>query len=95
MKNFETDRWPAGNPETGYMNVDGGPTKTEILKARRNPKTAHYWQLAFGKRDTEELYDIKKDPAEKNNVAEKNPKIVTKMSQQLEKIVDGRYGLPL
>ena len=62
LKNFETGRWPAGNPETGYMNVDGGPTKTEILKARRNPKTAHYWQLAFGKRDTEELYDIKKDP---------------------------------
>lgn len=62
LKNFETDRWPAGNPETGYMNVDGGPTKTEILKARRNPKTAHYWQWSFGKRDAEELYDIKKDP---------------------------------
>lgn len=27
LKNFETDRWPAGNPETGYMNVDGGPDK--------------------------------------------------------------------
>lgn len=25
--NFETSRWPAGNPETGYMNVDGSPTK--------------------------------------------------------------------
>lgn len=42
------------------MNVDGGPTKTEILKARRNPKTAHYWQLSFGKRGTEEFYNIKK-----------------------------------
>lgn len=62
LKNFETSRWPAGNPETGYMNVDGGPTKTEILKARRNPKTAHYWQLSFGKRGTEEFYNIKKDP---------------------------------
>lgn len=62
LKNFETDRWPAGNPETGYMNVDGGPTKTEILKARRNPKTAYYWQLSFGKRAAEELYNIKKDP---------------------------------
>ena len=62
LKNFETDRWPAGNPETGYMNVDGGPTKTEILKARRNPETAHYWQLSFGKRSAEELYNIKKDP---------------------------------
>lgn len=62
LKNFETDRWPAGNPETGYMNVDGSPTKTEILKARRNTKTAHYWQLSFGKRQAEELYNIKKDP---------------------------------
>lgn len=62
LKNFETERWPAGNPETGYMNVDGGPTKTEILKARRNSKTAHYWQLSFGKRAAEELYNIKKDP---------------------------------
>lgn len=31
LRNFETDRWPAGNPETGYMNVDGSPTKTEVL----------------------------------------------------------------
>ena len=21
LHNFETDRWPAGNPETGYLNV--------------------------------------------------------------------------
>lgn len=62
LKNFETERWPAGNPETGYMNVDGGATKTEILKARRHPETAHYWQLSFGKRGAEELYNIKKDP---------------------------------
>ena len=44
--NFETSRWPAGNPETGYMNVDGSPTKTEVLKARRNPETESYWQLS-------------------------------------------------
>lgn len=62
LKNFEPERWPAGNPETGYMNVDGGPTKTEILKARSNPETAHYWQLSFGKRGAEELYNIKNDP---------------------------------
>lgn len=62
LKNFEVERWPAGNPETGYMNVDGGPTKTEILKARKNPKTARYWQLSFGKRHAEEMYNIKKDP---------------------------------
>lgn len=62
LKNFETSRWPAGNPETGYMNVDGSPTKTEVLKTRRNPKTAYMWELSFGKRGAEELYNIKKDP---------------------------------
>ena len=62
LRNYETDRWPAGNPETGYMNVDASPTKTEVLKARRNTKTAHYWELSFGKRNAEELYNIKKDP---------------------------------
>ena len=59
--NFETSRWPAGNPETGYMNVDGSPTKTEVLKARRNPETESYWQLSFGKRQKEELYKISED----------------------------------
>ena len=61
LHNFEPDRWPAGNPETGYLNCDGGPTKTILLEQRRsgNPK---YWQLNFGKRPANELYDLKADP---------------------------------
>lgn len=70
LKNFETDRWPAGNPETGYMNVDGSPTKTEVLKARLNPATAYLWKLSFGKRPSEELYNIKQDPDCMVNLAE-------------------------
>jgi hypothetical protein len=31
QKNYEPARWPTGNPETGYMDTDGSPTKTEIL----------------------------------------------------------------
>ena len=27
VRNYEPDRWPAGNPETGYRNVDDSPTK--------------------------------------------------------------------
>jgi hypothetical protein len=69
LQNFEPDRWPACNPETGYLNCDGGPTKTEILKARRNPVTKTYWDFCFGKRPTEELYDLSKDPACLNNLA--------------------------
>ena len=62
LRNFETDRWPAGNPSTGYMNVDGSPTKTEVLKTRKDPEKAYIWQLSFGKREAYELYNIKKDP---------------------------------
>ena len=32
-RNFKPHRWPAGNPETGYLNTDGSPTKTEILNS--------------------------------------------------------------
>lgn len=84
LKNFETGRWPAGNPETGYMNVDGGPTKTEILKARRNPKTAFYWQLSFGKRNAEELYNIKKDPNCMVDLSEKSEYELLKQKMEKE-----------
>lgn len=88
LKNFETERWPAGNPETGYMNVDASPTKTEILKARRNQKTAHFWQLSFGKRNAEELYNIKEDPNCMINLAE-TPEYETLM-RKMEKEMTAR-----
>jgi len=62
LRNYEPDRWPAGNPETGYMNCDKSPTKTEVLKARHDPATQHYWKLCFGKRPGEELYHVESDP---------------------------------
>jgi arylsulfatase A-like enzyme len=61
LENFEPDRWPAGNPETGYLNTDGGATKTFILDNRIDPKLGKYWELCFGKRNREELYQISKD----------------------------------
>lgn len=68
LQNFEPDRWPAGNPETGYLNTDGGATKTVILNQRRNGDTK-FWQLNFGKRPAEELYQIGRDPACVMNLA--------------------------
>jgi arylsulfatase A-like enzyme len=62
LHNFEPDRWPACNPETGYLDADGSPTKTEVLNARRDPATKGYWDRCFGKRGAEELYDLKADP---------------------------------
>lgn len=69
LYNFEPSRWPAGNPETGYLNCDGGPTKTEVLKARTEPRHKHLWQECFGKRGQEELYDLQKDPDCLRNLA--------------------------
>lgn len=70
LKNFRPDLWPAGNPETGYLNVDGSPTKTVILNHRRNRGKSDYWDLNFGKRPEEELYNIKEDPFCMNNLAQ-------------------------
>ena len=69
LRNFKTDRWPAGNPETGYLNTDGSPTKTVILNDRRSKGQSEYWQLNFGRRIDEELYNIKEDPFCLNNLA--------------------------
>jgi arylsulfatase A-like enzyme len=63
VHNFEVSRWPAGNPETGYLNCDSGATKTLILDMRRKGLDVRPWQLAFGKRPTDELYDLSRDPA--------------------------------
>jgi N-sulfoglucosamine sulfohydrolase len=62
IRNFKPERWPAGNPETGYMNVDGSPTKTLILNMRRSGSSLEYWKLSFGMRKDEELYNIGNDP---------------------------------
>lgn len=70
IHNFKTDRWPAGNPETGYLNVDGSPTKTICINAGDNPKTVKYWQWSFGKRDSEELYNLHVDKNCLNNLAD-------------------------
>lgn len=69
IHNFKTNRWPAGNPETGYLNTDGSPTKTVILNQRRISGEYKFWNLSFGKRPQEELYDRKKDPYGLNNLA--------------------------
>jgi len=70
LKNFEPDRWPAGHPETGYLNCDASPTKTLILENRTAPGMGRFWELSFGKRPTEQLYRLRRDPHCINNLAE-------------------------
>ena len=69
LVNYETGRWPAGNPETGYLNTDGSPTKTEILRMRTDPENGRFWNLSFGKRPSEEFYNLTTDPDCLHNLA--------------------------
>lgn len=70
LRNYETDRWPAGNPETGYLNCDASPTKTALLDLRRSGANRFFWNLAFGKRAEEEMYLVTEDPDCVNNLAD-------------------------
>ena len=69
LRNYEPTRWPAGNPETGYLDCDAGATKSFILDARRQQGRDRFWDLCFGKRPAEELYDLRRDPDCLNNLA--------------------------
>ncbi len=69
LVNFKPDRWPAGNPETGYLNTDGSPTKTLILAMNRRGLAHDLWEMNFGKRPGEELYNIVADPECVKNIA--------------------------
>lgn len=70
LHNFEPVRWPAGNPETGYLNCDASPTKTVLLNMRREKGTDRLWELNFGRRPGEELFHLGFDPDCVDNLAD-------------------------
>ena len=57
------------DPSRLFGDCDDGPTKSYILGHRDEPGTRAFFQLCFGKRPAEELYDLRKDPHQINNVA--------------------------
>lgn len=69
LHNFEISRWPCGNPETGYLDTDGSPTKTEVLKTRNSPTHKKFWDACFGMRPADEYYDLRSDPDCMTNLA--------------------------
>ncbi|MCA9126327.1 MAG: sulfatase [Planctomycetales bacterium] len=85
IKNFETSRWPAGNPETGYLNCDGGPTKTFVLDLRRKSGSSTFWDLCFGKRPEMEFYDIAADPDCIRNLIDspQHAQVIAQLQEQL------------
>jgi N-sulfoglucosamine sulfohydrolase len=70
LRNLEPDRWPQGDPQTGYSDMDGSSTKTTILNSRVDPEQPmRFWDLCFGKRPAEELYHLASDPDCVRNLA--------------------------
>ncbi|MEQ1584655.1 MAG: sulfatase [Cyclobacteriaceae bacterium] len=90
--NLRPHRMPGGDefmPGTTseYGDVDGGPTKAFILDNRDNPNVKPFFELGFAKRPGEELYDLRKDPYNVNNVAELSEyaSVKKELSEQLLK----------
>jgi arylsulfatase A-like enzyme len=105
IRNFEAKRWPAGTPD--YLKAafpycwlgdcDNGPTKTYMVNNRfKDEEHGQLYDLSFGKRPEEELYDCRSDPEQVRNLAE-NPayadvkeELATLLMEQLELTGDPR-----
>ena len=57
------------NTQIAFADMDASPTKAWLIEHRKDPQWQSYYDLAFGKRVSEELYDIRKDPDQMNNLA--------------------------
>jgi arylsulfatase A-like enzyme len=86
LRNYEPSRWPAGNPETGYLDTDGSPIKTRILELGRQNRADRFWQLNFGLRPEDELYDLRTDADCVHNLAAEasHGKRVAELRQRME-----------
>lgn len=84
IRNFKPERWPAGDPEL-YADIDNCPTKTYMMEHR--DKHPREFQICFGKRPAEELYDIVNDPGCRENLAGSRAHAAEKekLGAQLEK----------
>jgi arylsulfatase A-like enzyme len=93
LKNYEASRWPAGNPETGYLDTDASPTKTLILELGRKDRTNPFWQLGFGMRPSEELYDLTADPDCVRNLAAQPAHLPTSkaLSERMESALRAQH----
>lgn len=75
IRNFAPDRWPTGGPEfvssnkTFHGDVDGAPIKEFMETPENQRRFPREFALCYGKRPAEELYDVRADPEQLNNLA--------------------------
>jgi N-sulfoglucosamine sulfohydrolase len=78
IRNFKEERWPSGTPNYKEAAIpycwlgdcDNGPTKSYMVNMQlKDEQHQKLYDLAFGKRPAEELYDCRKDPEQLVNLA--------------------------
>ena len=83
LRNLAPDLWPNGDPNfpnppypgrgTQFMDIDPSPTKTYLIEHSKDPNVQRSFEACLAKRPGEELYDMKADPWQMQNlVAEPN-----------------------
>ena len=105
IRNFEPNRWPSGTPNyklaaipgAWFGDTDNGPTKTYMIENRDKDEThRRLYDLAFGKRPAEELFELKSDPDQLKNVAadptyaDIKKKLSTALTDELRETLDPR-----
>lgn len=94
--NYEPNRWPAGNPETGFTNCDSSPTKDFILDLQKKGHSS-YFDQAFAKRPKFQLFDIKEDPycmsnlSENENFKDLQSHLLSELNAYLKETKDPRF----
>lgn len=102
IRNFKPNRWPAGDPEgfehfdpaTPFGDIDHSPTKHYMMNHQSD--FPELYNLGFGKRPAEELYDLQKDPDQVQNVAmepsyqEIKKELYSRMIEELTRTADPR-----
>ncbi len=71
--------WPTREELTentfgAFGDMDASPTKAWVILNKDEPGNQKYFNIAFGRRPAEELYDVKNDPHQMQNLAE-NPEL--------------------
>jgi arylsulfatase A-like enzyme len=99
IRNFRPEDWPAGYEAPGgrpFRDCDNGPTKTWLL-AHRDEHAAAF-ELCFGRRPAEELYDLAADPWQVRNLADDpeheatRAELAARLEAERQRLGDPRRG---
>lgn len=85
-------KYPKDAPELGplhggYHDIDACPSLDFLIAERDDPKIAPFFHMAVDLRPEFELFDIQKDPACLNNLAESQADIPADLSAKLESLL--------